>query len=165
MPKGFFYYYYTQLKKSVLCWTSNQLFASGSLHKVNLLTAGRRVSFNFGHSLTNRGTHVIPWEIRLESEWEETNPEEGSASMLSLCCTQHDEIWMASSVTNAFWMTIKHRSYNLLISFSIEKHNKQCSAHYLTDGLAFKIMKKKLIFTAPTPCIWGSILKLLSILL
>lgn len=96
----------------------------------------------------------------------QTESRRGSVSVPSLFCSQHDEIWMASSITNLFWTTIKHRSYNLLISFSTEKHSKQCSAPvYLADWFTIQDNEKKLIFTAPTHCMWGSIQKLLSILL
>ena len=97
--------------------------------------------------------------------WTESQREQ-SVSMLSLCGLQHDEIWMASSATNIFWTTIKHRSYNLLISFLTEKLSKKCSAPlYLADGFTIQDNEKKLIFTVPTHCIRGSILRLLSILL
>lgn len=59
-------------------------------------------------------------QIRKRRRWTESQ-REGSVSVLPLCCLQHDEIWMASSTASIFWTTIKHRSYNLLISFLPEK--------------------------------------------
>lgn len=57
--------------------------------------------------------------------------------------------------TNVFWTTIKHRSYNLLISFLTQKMEQAMfgTTLYLADGFTIQDNEKKLIFTVSTHCI------------
>lgn len=75
----------TQLRKSVLLWTSN-MSSLGHCQKglTHCWISGFiSLPFNIGHSLTNRSSHLISWEIRLESEWDEVNPKEREVSACS----------------------------------------------------------------------------------